>query len=74
MGGEPAPPDSACRPNRQLSAEFLSDMRLILASTSPRRREILSLLGVPFDVIEPEFDEQVSAHRYRGGSTRFRRR
>lgn len=37
-------------------------MRLILASTSPRRREILTLLGVPFDVIAPEFDEQVSPH------------
>ncbi len=37
-------------------------MRLILASTSPRRREILSLLGLPFDAIAPEFDETVSAH------------
>ena len=37
-------------------------MRLILASTSPRRREILSLLGLPFDAIAPEFDERVSAH------------
>jgi nucleoside triphosphate pyrophosphatase len=36
-------------------------MRLILASTSPRRREILALLGVPFDVIAPEFDETLSA-------------
>ena len=38
-------------------------MRLILASTSPRRREILALLGVPFDVIPPEFDERISSHR-----------
>ena len=37
-------------------------MRLILASTSPRRREILALLGVPFELIAPEFDERVSAH------------
>jgi len=36
-------------------------MRLILASTSPRRREILGLLAVPFDVIEPVFEERVSA-------------
>src|SRR5262245_45959241 len=36
-------------------------MRLILASTSPRRREIMALLGVPFEVIPPEFDEIVSA-------------
>ena len=32
-------------------------MRLILASTSPRRREIVSLLGVPFDVAAPQFEE-----------------
>lgn len=37
-------------------------MRLILASTSPRRREILALLGLPFEVIEPCFEERVSAH------------
>jgi septum formation protein len=35
-------------------------MRLILASSSPRRREILALLGFPFEIIEPAFDEQVS--------------
>src|SRR5580765_2262709 len=40
-----------------------SDVKLILASSSPRRREILSLLGAPFDAIEPEFDERVNAHR-----------
>jgi septum formation protein len=37
-------------------------MKLILASTSPRRREILGLLGVPFEVIDPEFEEMVSEH------------
>ena len=31
--------------------------RLILASTSPRRRELLALLGLPFEVIASEFDE-----------------
>ena len=36
-------------------------MRLILASSSPRRREILALLGVPFEIIEPAFGEQVSS-------------
>lgn len=35
-------------------------MRLILASTSPRRREILALLGVPFEIVAPEFDELVA--------------
>jgi septum formation protein len=38
-------------------------MRLILASTSPRRREILALLGLPFEVIAPEFDELASSDR-----------
>ncbi len=38
-------------------------MRLILASTSPRRREILALLGLPFEVISPRFDELPSPHR-----------
>ena len=35
-------------------------MRLILASSSPRRREILSLLRVSFEVVAPTFDEVVS--------------
>ena len=35
-------------------------MKLVLASTSPRRREILALLGLSFEVIEPDFDENVS--------------
>ena len=35
-------------------------MRLILASTSPRRREILALLGAPFEIIAPDFDEILS--------------
>ncbi len=30
---------------------------LILASASPRRRELLALLGLPFEVVEPEVDE-----------------
>lgn len=38
-------------------------MRLILASTSPRRKEILRLLGLPFEIIAPDFDEILSAHR-----------
>ena len=32
-------------------------MRLILASSSPRRKEILSLLGLPFDVVSPGIEE-----------------
>ena len=38
-------------------------MRLILASTSPRRRQILALLGLPFEVIQPDFEETVSCQR-----------
>ncbi len=38
-------------------------MRLILASTSPRRREILALLGAPFEVIAPDFVESLSPGR-----------
>jgi septum formation protein len=33
-------------------------MRLVLASTSPRRRELLALLGVRFDVCPPAFEER----------------
>jgi septum formation protein len=32
-------------------------MQLVLASTSPRRRELLALLGVPFEVSTPAFEE-----------------
>ncbi len=32
-------------------------MRLILASSSPRRRQLLSRLGVEFDIIKPAIDE-----------------
>jgi septum formation protein len=35
-------------------------MSLILASTSPRRRELLALLGVPFDVNSPTFEERLA--------------
>jgi septum formation protein len=34
-------------------------MPLILASTSPRRRELLALLGIPFDVKRPSFEERL---------------
>ncbi|MEQ8675016.1 MAG: Maf family protein [Aggregatilineales bacterium] len=32
-------------------------MRLILASGSPRRRELISTLGIPFEVIKSDIDE-----------------
>lgn len=35
--------------------------RLVLASGSPRRRELLARMGFAFDVLAPEVDERVSA-------------
>ena len=37
-------------------------MRLVLPSTSPRRHELLTLLGLRFDVAAPPFVEQVMPH------------
>lgn len=34
-------------------------MRLILASTSPRRHDLLGLLQIPFEVAEPDFVERL---------------
>jgi nucleoside triphosphate pyrophosphatase len=36
-------------------------MQLILASTSPRRRELLALLKIPFEVRSPSFDEELKS-------------
>jgi septum formation protein len=33
---------------------------LILASSSPRRKEIMKMMGMPFDIIEPEAEETVN--------------
>lgn len=38
-------------------------MQLILASTSPRRRELLTLLKIPFEVRSPSFDERLRSDR-----------
>ena len=38
-------------------------MSLILASTSPRRHELLALLGLPFDVKNPSFEERLVPDR-----------
>jgi septum formation protein len=34
---------------------------LLLASTSPQRREILEQLHIPFDVVAPQYDEEMRA-------------
>ena len=39
-------------------------MRLILASSSPRRREIFALLGLPFETIAPDFEEILVSYRH----------
>lgn len=36
-------------------------MRLVLASASPRRRDLLARLGLPFEVVAPEIDEDASS-------------
>lgn len=35
-------------------------MRVILASTSPRRHELLALLNLPFETVDPSYVEQLS--------------
>src|SRR5438093_6604614 len=35
----------------------VNDHRLILASASPRRRQILAVLGIPYEAIEVDVDE-----------------
>jgi septum formation protein len=38
-------------------------MPLILASTSPRRHELLALLGIPFTIKHPSFEERLEVGR-----------
>src|SRR5687767_7374228 len=35
----------------------MNDLRLILASSSPRRKHLLESLGIRFDVVAPDIDE-----------------
>jgi septum formation protein len=46
-------------------------MRLILASSSPRRKEILSLLGLPFDVVSPGIEEIFQKGRLPADEARY---
>jgi len=40
-----------------MAISMTNDPLLVLASASPRRRQILSLLGIPFEAIEVDVDE-----------------
>jgi septum formation protein len=39
-------------------------MRFILASSSPRRRELIASLGIAFDIIKPDIDETQHADEH----------
>jgi MAF protein len=41
----------------------LNPAKLILASSSPRRKELLRLLGIPFTVVEPRVEEVVRTNQ-----------
>lgn len=45
-----------------MQAEHKQNLRLILASGSPRRRELLAGMGYRFEIIVPDVDEHVSGH------------
>jgi len=45
-------------------------MRILLASTSPRRRELLKLLGLEFRIVPPTCEETLSPHLPPGEQTR----
>src|SRR5947209_18947183 len=45
------------------------DVPLLLASASPRRRQILSRLGLPFSVCVSPVDEEVIQKEYQGNIT-----
>lgn len=45
-----------------MQTEHKQNLRLILASSSPRRRELLASMGYRFEIIVPDVDEHVSGH------------
>ncbi len=45
-----------------MQADRNQDFRLILASGSPRRRELLTKMGYIFEIIKPDVDENISGH------------
>src|SRR5690606_20203790 len=52
-----------CISNIIMSKGWLSNMpQLILASNSPRRRELLQKLNIPFKALSPNVDESISTY------------
>ena len=45
---------------------MMTTLPLLLASASPRRRQLLSLLGLPYSVCVSPVDEDATQERYRG--------
>lgn len=45
-----------------MNSTFKQDFRLILASGSPRRKELLAGMGFSFEIIVPDVDEHVLGH------------
>lgn len=43
-----------------IKLKFMTRRPFILASASPRRKELFSLLGIPFDVVPSEVTEPTS--------------
>eukprot|EP00227_Mantoniella_beaufortii_P013083 CAMPEP_0197590880 /NCGR_PEP_ID=MMETSP1326-20131121/12272_1 /TAXON_ID=1155430 /ORGANISM="Genus nov. species nov., Strain RCC2288" /LENGTH=218 /DNA_ID=CAMNT_0043156175 /DNA_START=36 /DNA_END=692 /DNA_ORIENTATION=- len=52
----------------QYAEALCATRRLVLASASPRRREILANLGLKFDVVVSTFDENLDKAQFSGGA------
>ena len=44
--------------------KLATEMKIILASQSPRRKQILERLGIPFEIIVPNVDESQFQYGY----------
>eukprot|EP00163_Fabomonas_tropica_P029637 TRINITY_DN642_c0_g1_i9.p1 TRINITY_DN642_c0_g1~~TRINITY_DN642_c0_g1_i9.p1 ORF type:complete len:222 (-),score=27.16 TRINITY_DN642_c0_g1_i9:226-891(-) len=45
------------------TVSILNKLRVVLASTSPRRRELLALAGLKFDCVAPNYEETIEEHK-----------
>jgi len=54
----------------RLNEQYSSGEPVILASASPRRKEILERLHIPFYSVTPPFDEELPSAMMRGSGTR----